>query len=74
LIAEQFRRAFPDLEWRVDLLLEEGDLVAARWTASGTHSGAWADLPPTGKHMTFSGVNIFRFGERGKLADLEPPR
>jgi predicted SnoaL-like aldol condensation-catalyzing enzyme len=26
LIAEQFRRAFPDLEWRVDLLLAEGDL------------------------------------------------
>lgn len=42
LIAEQFRRAFPDLEWRVDLVLGDGDLVAARWTASGTHSGAWA--------------------------------
>src|SRR5436190_8552193 len=39
LIAEQFRRAFPDLEWRVDLLVGEGDLVAARWTATGTHSG-----------------------------------
>jgi predicted SnoaL-like aldol condensation-catalyzing enzyme len=25
LIAKQFRRAFPDLEWRVDLLLGEGD-------------------------------------------------
>jgi hypothetical protein len=41
LIAEQFRRAFPALEWRVDLVLGDGDLVAARWTASGTHSGAW---------------------------------
>ena len=28
LIAEQFRRAFPDLERRVDLVLADGDLVA----------------------------------------------
>jgi steroid delta-isomerase-like uncharacterized protein len=70
LIAEQFRRAFPDLEWRVDLVLGDGDLVAARWTASGTHSGAWADVAPTGKRVTFSGVNIFRFGGRGKVVEL----
>ena len=29
-IAEQFRRAFPDLQWRIDLVLAENDLVAAR--------------------------------------------
>ena len=65
LIAEQFRSAFPDLEWRVDLVLGDGDLVAARWTASGTHSGAWGDVAPTGRRATFSGVNIFRFGDDG---------
>jgi steroid delta-isomerase-like uncharacterized protein len=70
LIAEQFRRAFPDLEWRVELLLGEGDFVAARWTASGTHSGAWGDVPPTRKHVTFSGVNIFRFGDGGQVAEI----
>jgi steroid delta-isomerase-like uncharacterized protein len=70
LIAEQFRRAFPDLEWRVDLVLGDGDLVAARWTASGTHTGAWGDVAPTGKHVTFSGVNIFRFGDNGKVVEI----
>ena len=70
LIAEQFRHAFPDLEWRVDLLLGEGDLVAARWTASGTHSGAWGDAAPTGRRATFSGVNIFRFGDEGKVVEI----
>jgi steroid delta-isomerase-like uncharacterized protein len=70
LIAEQFRHAFPDLEWRVDLVLGDGDLVAARWTASGTHSGAWGDVAATGKRATFSGVNIFRFGDEGKVVEI----
>jgi len=69
-IAEQFRQAFPDLQWRIDLVLGEHDLVAARWTASGTHVGSWGDLAPTGKRVEFSGVNIFRFGEDGKVAEI----
>ena len=70
LIADQFRRAFPDLEWHVDLVLGDADLVAARWTARGTHSGAWGDVAPTGKRVTFSGVNIFRFGDSGKVVEI----
>jgi predicted ester cyclase len=69
-IAEAFRAAFPDLHWRVDLLVAEGDLVAARWTASGTHTGAWGGLAPTGRRAEFSGVNIFRFGPAGKVVEI----
>jgi steroid delta-isomerase-like uncharacterized protein len=69
-IARVFRAAFPDLQWRIDLLLAEGDLVAARWTASGTHSGPWAGVAPTGRRAEFSGVNIFRFGPDEKVAEI----
>jgi steroid delta-isomerase-like uncharacterized protein len=69
-IAEQFRRAFPDLQWRIDLILGDADLVAARWTASGTHSGRWGEVEPTGKRAEFSGVNIFRFNTAGKVAEI----
>jgi steroid delta-isomerase-like uncharacterized protein len=68
-IAEDFRRAFPDLRFVVDLMLADGALVAARWTATGTHTGPWAALDPTGKRATFSGVNIFRFDE-GKVVEI----
>ncbi len=68
-IAGDFRAAFPDLRWQVDLILGEGDLVAARWTASGTNTGAWAAIPPTGKAIEFTGVNIFRFHD-GKVAEI----
>ena len=70
LIAQQFRGAFPDLEWCVNLVLGDGDLVAARWTASGTHSGPWGDVAPTGRKVTFCGVNIFRFGDEGKVVEI----
>jgi steroid delta-isomerase-like uncharacterized protein len=70
MIAEQFRSAFPDLEWHVDLVLGEDDLVAARWTAGGTHSGAWGDVDATGRRVSFSGVNIFRFGVDGKVVEI----
>jgi steroid delta-isomerase-like uncharacterized protein len=69
-IAEDFRRAFPDARWHVDLVFGEGDLVAARWTATGTFLAEWGSVAPTGKAATFSGVNLFRFGADGKVIEL----
>jgi steroid delta-isomerase-like uncharacterized protein len=68
-IAADFRAAFPDLVFTPELLLADGDLVAARWTASGTHKGQWGAVEPTGKHVEFSGVNIFRV-EDGKVVEI----
>jgi steroid delta-isomerase-like uncharacterized protein len=69
-IAADFRRAFPDACWHVDLMLGEGDFVAARWTATGTFLGEWGPVAPTGQSATFSGVNIYRFDATGKVAEL----
>jgi predicted ester cyclase len=60
-IARAFRDAFPDLRFDVEIVVAEGDHVAARWTASGTHTGRWGEVEPTGRSVSFSGVNIFRF-------------
>jgi steroid delta-isomerase-like uncharacterized protein len=45
------------------------DLVAARWTMSGTHAGAWGGVPPTGRTVRFAGVNFFRIAD-GKVAEI----
>jgi steroid delta-isomerase-like uncharacterized protein len=69
-IAAAFRRAFPDLDFAVEFTFGDGEYVAGRWTATGTHTGDWADVPPTGRGMRFSGVNLFRFGDDGKVVEL----
>lgn len=68
-IARAFRAAFPDLRFEVEILIADGDYVAARWTAHGTHSGRWGDVDATGRFVTLSGVNLFRF-ESGRVAEL----
>ena len=68
-IAAEFRAAFPDLRVTVDLVFGEGDLVAARWTAQGTHTGPWGGQEPTGRAVEFSGVNLWRFRD-GKAVEI----
>lgn len=70
-----FKSAFPDMEFRVDDIIEEGDRVAARWTVSGADCGnsearrirELLDLP--GEDFSVSGVAFCRMKE-GKIAEM----
>lgn len=61
-------QAFPDLEVTVEDQIAEGDRVATRWTARGTHEGEFQDIPPTGRRVEFSGIAIFRIAD-GKFVE-----
>ncbi len=63
-----YTTAFPDLQLTTEDMVAEGDRVAIRNTWCGTHQGAFQGLPPTGKHVTFSGSDFFRFAG-GKIAE-----
>jgi len=64
-----FLQAFPDLTFRVEDLIAEGDLVLARGTLGGTHKGDFMGMaPPTGKYISWTGSAFFRFNDDG-LAD-----
>ena len=69
LVAGMFRAAFPDVKLSVEFMVAEADMVVARWMMRGTHRGAWGGIPPTGKRMSFAGVNIFRISE-GKVVEI----
>lgn len=50
----RWREAFPDLRMEIDELIAEDDLVAGRFTLSGTHRGEWNGVPPTGREVTMA--------------------
>lgn len=57
-LIEGYRSAFPDLQITIEEQIAEGDLVATRWTAKGTHKGELMGIAPTGKESTVTGVTI----------------
>jgi len=63
-----FSDGFPDLRLRVQDILAEGDLVAARVAFHGTHTGEFQGIPPTNKQVAFSSIEIDRMVD-GKVAE-----
>lgn len=64
-----FVSAFPDFRCRIEDLVADGDQVAARVTWSGTHRGAFMGVPPTSRHVSFSGITFYRLAS-DKIVEL----
>lgn len=60
--------AFPDLHITVEDQLVQGDRVAFRWRATGTHTGPLGDAPPTGKAIELDGLILDRVAD-GKVSE-----
>jgi len=60
-LVSMYRNAFPDTELEIKDLILDGNKVAARITASGTHKGALMGIAPTGKRVSISGTSITHF-------------
>jgi predicted ester cyclase len=56
-----FLKSFPDLYFKVDELIGEGDDVLVSGTLSGTHKGDFYGIPATGRSVSWTGCAIFRF-------------
>ncbi|WP_194931960.1 ester cyclase [Lysobacter niastensis] len=66
--ARGWREAFPDLKITVDKQVAERDLVAVRWTARGTNTGAGNGVPATGRAVQVTGTTLFRVAD-GRIAE-----
>lgn len=62
------RTVFGGLTFAADDIFAAGDRVVVRYTARGSHDADFQGIPPTGKEVTWRGINIYRI-ERGKLAE-----
>jgi predicted ester cyclase len=63
-----FVEAFPDLRLTVEDIFSGGNMVAARVAFRGTHRGEFQGIPPTGKEVAFSSIEIDRMVD-GKVAE-----
>jgi predicted ester cyclase len=57
---EAVRSTYPDLSVTVGDQIAEGEMVATRVTARGTHTGTYLGLTPTNKVVVIEGVNLDR--------------
>ena len=64
----QFLPSFPDLQHTVEEMLAEDDRVVVRFSAHGTHTGAWLHFAPTGKSIHYTGVTWARIAG-GKIIE-----
>jgi len=50
-------------------MIADGDKVTCRFTSRGVHNGAFMGLPPTGKSIALTGIEIFRL-KNGRIAEI----
>ena len=60
IMDQMLGKVFPDAQYSIDGLYAEDDVVIWHWTFRATHQGEVMGIPPSGKPINISGVNIFR--------------
>jgi len=63
-------KGFPDWHETIEDIIAEGDKVWVRFKVTGTHTGEYRGLAPTGKKVTETGVLIWRIVD-GKIVEKE---
>ena len=61
--------AFPDYAGTTDEMIAEGDIVVARYTVTGTHSGEYHGIEATGHTVEWSGMAMYRI-EDDEIAEI----
>jgi predicted ester cyclase len=57
-------QGFPDLKHNIIEQVAADDKVVTRWVATGTQSGNFMGVAPTGKRVEFTGINVYTIEHR----------
>jgi len=63
-----YHLAFTEIRVTADQIVAEGETVAVRWTARGRHTGHVPGLPPTGREIVTTGIDMLRI-VNGKIVE-----
>jgi steroid delta-isomerase-like uncharacterized protein len=66
---ENLRAAFPNLNHKEQQIIAQNDTVISVLNVTGTNTGSFFILPPTGKNISYDAVHIYRIGEDGKIVE-----
>ena len=68
------RAAFPDIHFKVDDMVAEGDKIAVRLSIRGTFNTKFGDLEPTGKPFNMTAAYFYRFkdGKEAEVTAVDP--
>ncbi|KZL20007.1 ester cyclase [Pseudovibrio sp. WM33] len=62
-----FTASFSDWTWAVEEMIEEGNVIVARSTFSGVHSGDMIGHAATGKSFTAKAIDVHHFNDEGMV-------
>ncbi len=68
LVHQKTLIGMPDYHTTIEDLIAEGDKVVARVAMTGTHTGDFYGIPPTGKRINVTGIYIVRIAD-GKIVE-----
>jgi predicted ester cyclase len=68
-IIEKNRITFPDLRHDEEAIIAQNDMVISIINVTGTHTGNFFILPPTGNEISYDAVHLNRVGEDGKIVE-----
>ena len=64
----EFFRGFPDLRFDITHLHVGEEAIPVEMVLSGTHTGTWFGMPPTGRRFEIPACAVFIFDEHDKIA------
>jgi len=62
------RKVYPDLKLTIEHQISEGEWVVTTYSLTGTFKEDWFGMKPTGKPITYTGVNVDRVRD-GKIIE-----
>lgn len=65
-VLDMMRGAMPDVQWKVEEIIAEGDKIMIRFTMSGTQSNPFMNMPATNKKVQVTAMNIYELKD-GKI-------
>lgn len=61
--------AFAEVAFTTDVVVSNGDLVARRWTMRGTHRAPFLGIPPSGRPVAMTGIDVLRVVD-GRFSEI----